>query len=402
MTFMNTQVDNFYIPQTENSSFRFISISAGLHVFLIFLAGLIAAQKVEKIPDPITIEIISKGDALITKAGAAAKASPKMISGKEAFKTKKASPVVKIKPNIARANDIHSVAVPIPKLRQPKVSQIKPLFQKDSFVVKKVVALKASLDDIENPDLDVSKVKFKKTSLNDKELLNDFKNIKKETAQKFQKDVLDKEFTNVQAENAKFAEETESQLQSMQQNLLEKKKDADSKKQALLKEGYGAAHIATTESSFAGFGDDDKSKSTLGSSGGLAASDTSSGSARSGVAGKQGSPQGLPSGNSKGAPRQLSQLTQVTGNVKPKYSDDDRFNKREGTVSFLAYIGADGSIQKLNLKKSSNHKSLDLKAYAAVQNWRFVPGQEGWVEIPIVWSLKGLADYTGPLLRRTL
>lgn len=87
--------------------------------------------------------------------------------------------------------------------------------------------------------------------------------------------------------------------------------------------------------------------------------------------------------------RSLDQLKQRPGNKRPQYDYDDRLHRRQGEVSFLAYISHEGAPVKFKMIQSSGHRTLDFKTLAAIKNWKFFPGQEGWVEIPFKWDLKG-------------
>jgi TonB family protein len=98
--------------------------------------------------------------------------------------------------------------------------------------------------------------------------------------------------------------------------------------------------------------------------------------------------------------RQLEQLKQKPGNKRPSYDNEDRLRGRQGKVSLLAYISKDGRPVQFKMLQSSGHRSLDLKTLAAVKSWRFYPGQEGWVEIPIQWDLRGRPEEAPATLRR--
>lgn len=104
------------------------------------------------------------------------------------------------------------------------------------------------------------------------------------------------------------------------------------------------------------------------------------------------SPQGEPV-------RSVEDLKQVPGNQKPQYDKDDRLQGRQGEVAFLAYVTKDGLLSQFKLLKSTGHRELDGKTLKAIKNWKFFPGQEGWVEIPYNWTLKGGAQPIGPILR---
>lgn len=99
------------------------------------------------------------------------------------------------------------------------------------------------------------------------------------------------------------------------------------------------------------------------------------------------------------AVRSVEDLKQVPGNQRPQYDKDDRLQGRQGEVAFLAYVTKDGVLSEFKLLKSTGHRELDGKTLKAIKSWKFYPGQEGWVEIPYRWSLKGGAQPIGPILR---
>lgn len=104
-----------------------------------------------------------------------------------------------------------------------------------------------------------------------------------------------------------------------------------------------------------------------------------------------------PIGNSV---RDISELKQIPGNKRPQYDSEDRLRRRQGEVSFMAYISRDGKAVQFKMVKSSGHRELDSKTFKAIRDWKFYPGQEGWVEIPFKWDLKGGAQEAPATLRR--
>ena len=114
--------------------------------------------------------------------------------------------------------------------------------------------------------------------------------------------------------------------------------------------------------------------------------------------------QQLASGSGQSNPvqhvRSLDDIKQMPGNQHPAYSEDDRLSGRKGNVIFDAYVTHDGTPTQFKIVQSSGHKSLDEKTLRAIQNWKFVPGQEGWVEIPFQWDLKGDAKVIRGTLRK--
>ena len=160
--------------------------------------------------------------------------------------------------------------------------------------------------------------------------------------------------------------------------------------------------LAANRGNGMGSGNGNGSGSSMGT-GSSSGNGTGSGSSAAGTGAGLGT--GNSSGNGKlaagspGGVRSVSQLKQVPGNPIPKYSNDERMKKADGTVIFLAYVSRDGSLVDFKQKRSTGHASLDSKTLDALRKWKFYPGQEGWVEIPMNWSLKGGARETSALNR---
>lgn len=98
--------------------------------------------------------------------------------------------------------------------------------------------------------------------------------------------------------------------------------------------------------------------------------------------------------------RSIEQLRQIPGNPKPSYSIEERLNRQQGRVTFQAYVTKEGALTNFRLVNSTGYKNLDGKTLAALKKWRFYPGQQGWVEIPQVWTLKGDVEQMPATLRR--
>jgi TonB family protein len=103
-----------------------------------------------------------------------------------------------------------------------------------------------------------------------------------------------------------------------------------------------------------------------------------------------------------GRVRALENLRQLNGNPKPQYSMEERFRKEQGTIIVQAFVTAQGSLKDFKLVQSTGYKNLDAKTLAALRKWRFYPGQEGWVEIPQTWNIKGEAEEMPATLRRKI
>ncbi|MBZ0104797.1 MAG: energy transducer TonB [Sulfuricella denitrificans] len=80
-------------------------------------------------------------------------------------------------------------------------------------------------------------------------------------------------------------------------------------------------------------------------------------------------------------------------NPPPAYPLSARRRGIEGRVLVKAEVLADGSCNRVELKKTSGFDPLDQAALEAVRKWRFVPARKGsqsisaWVEVPITFKL---------------
>lgn len=119
------------------------------------------------------------------------------------------------------------------------------------------------------------------------------------------------------------------------------------------------------------------------------------GAGNTGMVGINNKISGIPTGV-----RSLEQIRQAPGNPKPQYDLVERRRGDTGVVVFIAYINQKGVPEKFKLAQSTGHRNLDLKALVALKKWRFQPGQEGWVEVPFKWDLRGDLKTEGGLLRR--
>ncbi|QDK39445.1 energy transducer TonB [Bdellovibrio sp. NC01] len=106
-------------------------------------------------------------------------------------------------------------------------------------------------------------------------------------------------------------------------------------------------------------------------------------------------------GNPKGV-RSLDQLRQMPGNPRPQYDREERRRGDQGEVAFVAWVTKDGHVTKFRQMKSTGYQNLDSKTLEALKRWRFYPGQEGWVELPFRWDLKGGVQQDGGRLRTSV
>lgn len=72
----------------------------------------------------------------------------------------------------------------------------------------------------------------------------------------------------------------------------------------------------------------------------------------------------------------------VVQKVDPKYTDEAKDAKIEGTVRLSVVVGADGLAHQINVVEPLDG-GLDLKAVEAVQQWKFTPGTKDGVAVNV-------------------
>lgn len=100
--------------------------------------------------------------------------------------------------------------------------------------------------------------------------------------------------------------------------------------------------------------------------------------------------------------RDASELKALPGNPNPVYPARDRFNRKQGTTFVLGRVMPDGRIGQVVLEKSSGSPSMDAESAKAFRNWRFQPGQQGWVRKPFQFRLVGDAKEVPAALGKQL
>lgn len=86
--------------------------------------------------------------------------------------------------------------------------------------------------------------------------------------------------------------------------------------------------------------------------------------------------------------RSYLELKQRPGNRGPIYPYKSRRLGEQGEVSLKYFVTKSGQIENVSIHQSSGHASLDRAALDSVSKFRFVPGQEGWTQHSVVFSLK--------------
>ncbi len=64
-------------------------------------------------------------------------------------------------------------------------------------------------------------------------------------------------------------------------------------------------------------------------------------------------------------------------NPAPVYPPASRRRGEEGTVLLELWVGADGSVSEVSIKRSSGFVRLDRAAREAVRRWRYIPARQG-------------------------
>ncbi len=361
---------------------RFFILSVVAHIILAAWALTIVVQKLK--PEIVEVEYI---------ASATPAAAPAPIAYSE-VETVPDVPETKMEPQIPE-----EIVKPVP---QSKVAPIKakvPTKVSAKPVVVKTAAPKAStsftaepmatVSDIEVPALSETQ-NANTPSLSTQEIESDFDKIDETqnaqllAAAQTDSKMLEDSMTELeQQSNALAAEPSDIENATNEKLQMLKSQKENLKKSAQAAGTSGApdvsAHTLAAERA--------KKASTYGN-GSLEKSENQIGS--EGTIGSQ----------SEGIVRKLEDLRQKPGNPRPEYDVQDRMNGLSGLIIVNAYVTKDGDLTLFRLIKSTNHRNLDRKTLAVLKNWKFYPGQEGWVELPFRWDLKGGVQQKPTLLKR--
>ena len=382
--------------QTDSS--KYFGFSIFLHVTLAIGAAFVTVPMMQKINEPITIEMIetapiepikikpivtevSKGEKVRATRGAKMIHSPKASSRLDALDS-----------------DIISAPVQKSKNSRSKMATLKTKTSGGKALVAKSAPSRAgvpeTIEDIAAPDLDMDTVAVAQLgALGEDELESEFKNVDKrsDAALRAQKSAMDAEAKMISDEQdqalAALENENKAQARAMNDSLnATRTKNAAALAQVRASEQAAADRAARDEA--------DRQKS-LAAARAQGAGQNGRGRGESGA-----DEQALAAAGSPNAVRSVDSLRQVPGNPKPQYATEERLRREQGKVVFYAFVTQQGTLEKFKLVQSTGYKNLDGKSLAALKKWKFYPGQQGWVEIPQVWNLKGDAENMPTLLRR--
>jgi TonB family protein len=258
-----------------------------------------------------------------------------------------------------------------------------------------------TIDDIEAPELDQGDLASATVASPMNEDFNEdlakIENHHKSTLDN-EKSMLDKmtaALSDEQDENLNAIDDLNrqeaSKLAALQDSI--RKKNADKLASALASERAAAFAEAAREAAARKAA---SQRAGLGGSGNGLGTKNGQGAGKSGSTGPGTQLAGIPSGV-----RSLDQLRQMPGNPRPQYDREERRLGHQGEIAFVAYISKEGFPTKFRMLKSTGFRNLDSKTLGSLKKWRFYPGQEGWVELPFRWDLKGGVQEDGGTLRRS-
>ena len=276
-----------------------------------------------------------------------------------------------------------------------------------TFQTESPVALPDNVNDIQEPQLSESAA----AAINPNEI-NDDEDLKKDFAkvdhhQKKQVLALAKDLEDQNKEALSETEKVADQL--AQQNEMEGEKIAAFNATQRARDAQAIAAAESSERAAAAKAQQEAKEARAAqaaqASAAAAAAASAAQAAAQEKAQKESAGNGLGSeGAAKGSPtgiRDAQDLRQRPGNPIPQYEQNERLLGHQGKVVFLAYITPEGVPTQFKLSESTGFKNLDGKTLKSLKQWRFYPGQEGWVEMAFNWNLKGGAQEMPALLKRS-
>ena len=378
-------------------------ISIVLHIGLLIATLMVTPPLLEKLDEqPITVELIEPVEALPPQPQVAA---PQIADAAEQMaepEQQQAMSALAAAPDTPKVSEVIQAPMKKAKVAKPskanspvaKLKAARPDVKVASSEVSapsKGVAVPETLEDIES-DLDYDAVALTQAGeLNESELDSEFYQVdkKSEAALIAQKSAFDRDLKNAEEisekELAGIENENKENAKAMSDAL-----NATRTKNAAVLANIRAGEMATENERLAREG------------AALAARDAALKAASAKASSLAGGNGNNTFGAASGKVRSIENLQQVPGNPKPSYSMEERFGKQQGTVVFQAFVTEQGSLQQFKLLQSTGFRNLDGKTLAALKKWKFYPGQQGWVEIPQTWNLKGEAQEMPTTLRRKI
>lgn len=396
---------------TEKNSSRYFMSSFVLHSLLALLIAnmtipLIEPKKIETITidlkdEPLKIKIASQGEPV--PANRAKSENPKVLEKKV---RQPISP--KISTNLSAAtgkskseSKIKSSAASLPDADESlanvaygKTSSV----SKNAMYSKASTAKSASIDDLQPEDIDTSAIKaapiqhFADAEVADAVARSNSKHQAKAQVSSAASDLS----KQIAASSGDLEDSASSVAASIRQDNARRGQIANaerSKRNSAL-----AGQLASLNATEPSTGTNGTAAAMSGANGNLpTTSKDGAGAGNNGLTNAGNDLAGYPDGT-----RSLDQLRQRPGNPRPQYANDERLNGHQGQVTFVAYVTKDGSLTNFKMIQGTGFRNLDKKTLAALKQWKFYSGQEGWVELPFSWNLKGGPQQMPTLLRRKL
>ena len=403
-------------PEQSKTS-KFMTMSMALHAAAILGIAIMSVPLVEQAKtETITIEIAEPAkpirqargaDVIPTKGGTPVR-QEKMIQPAPAKDVGGPGDVVVAAKHgktvkVAKAVKAHKAAAPRMKAAAKSAHSVAA---KTNFK-----AVPMTIDDISAPELDQGELA--KTNVKS-ELNEDFNDDFASVDRKHKKAIAAEE-DNLNAMTSALAAEQDDELKS-----VEEENKADAARFAALQDSIKknnaqaiASAVASEKAAAAAAAKEAAARDAAARASALAAAKAKKagiGHGGSGTGNGEGSGAGKagavgPSSQVAGAPtgvRSLDQLRQMPGNPRPQYDRDERKRGDAGEIVFHAYVSKDGYVSQFRMMRSTGFRNLDAKTLNALRKWRFYPGQEGWVELPFRWDIKGGMQEDGGRLRTSV
>lgn len=427
----------------QNKAGRFVTMSAALHIAAVLSLAFFAVPLTEEIKtETITIELpddvppvqfaeAPKGAPVMpSQGGQVAEEKLPEISKQDAVTSEdivmpakaEAAPVAALPEKIqelpAKAQALPEKTKVAKTANAPKAATVAAVKSGSVAAKSNFAAVPMSVDDIEAPELDKGDLAETPVDSNLSEDFNeDFAHVDNAQKQALANEqeriaALAAAVSNEQDENLKAADSATAaeaeKLAMLQERVRQKNADAiasaeaSDRAEALAKAQAQAREQAARDAAREGAAREAAAKQAAAVA---AANAVGNGEGQGSAEGKGAANNGNPAlaetqvaGEPSGV-RSLDQLRQMPGNKRPQYEREERLRGDQGAVVFYAYVSKEGTPTQFRMVKSTGFRNLDGKTLVALKKWRFYPGQEGWVELPFRWDLKGGAQEDGGRLR---
>ncbi len=394
--------DDSFVRQNESSS-KYFGLSVFIHSCLFIGALFITVPALQKINEPIIIEFEALEKPIVIPPPMPVRplqiAESKGDKVKPTRGAKKVSAPAPSAPLLAKDAEVISGPLKKSVVSKSKMATLKTttsggVAEKATYAPSQA-GVPETLEDIQAPVLDFEGVEAAQVgNLGEDAFEEEFKNIDQESAAaiRAEKSVFDNEAQLI-------ADEKEAALQALEnENAAQARAMEDSLEATRTKNAAAMAQMKAAEKAAAEKAAREDAAMKNAKAAALAARGTGADGVGRGDTGLNENAK-VAAGNPN-AVRSIDQLKQVPGNPKPNYAVDERLRREQGKVVFQAYVTPHGQLTNFRLVSSTGYKNLDGKTLSALKKWKFYPGQQGWVEIPQVWTLKGETEQMPALLRR--